>query len=62
MNRLKVKVTGPHTHAGRVIPIGEVIEVPAKVARLMAGVWKTAEPVDWPTKKKASKKRAEKDS
>ena len=57
MNRLKVKVTGPHTHAGRVIPVGEVIELPAQLARLMCSVYKTAEPVDWPAKKKASRKR-----
>lgn len=60
MSRLKVKVTGPHTHAGRVIPIGEVIELPPKIARLMCSVWKTAEPFEWP--RKASKKRAAKDS
>lgn len=61
MDRLKVKITGPHTHAGRVIPIGEVIEVPAKVARIMCSVWKTAEPYEWPERKR-SKKRAAKDS
>lgn len=60
MDRLKVKVTGPHTHAGRVIPIGEVIDLPAKVARVMCSVWKTGELVE--PKPKASKKRAAKDS
>lgn len=60
MDTLKVKVTGPHTHEGREIPVGEVIELPAKIARIMCSVWKTGELVEEP--KKASKKRAAKDS
>ena len=58
MSTLKVRITGPHTHAGRVIPIGEVIELPEQIARLTCSVFKTGEPVDWPVKKKVSKKRA----
>ena len=57
MATLKVRITGPHKHAGRDVPIGEEIELPEQIARLTCSVFKTAEPVDWPAKKKASRKR-----
>ena len=56
MTSLKVKVTGPHKHEGQVIPPGEVIELPAKIARLMVGTWKTAVPHEWPQRKTKAKK------
>ena len=63
MATLQVRIIGPHKHAGRDVPIGEVIELPEQLARLTCSVFKTGEPVDWPERpKKASKKRAAKDS
>lgn len=57
MDSLKVKITGPHTHGGRFIPEGEVIEVPARLARLMCSVWKTAVPFEWPEPDQGKKSR-----
>jgi len=54
MSKLKVRVTGPHYHGGQLVPEGEVIELPAKVARLMCSTYKTGELVE---EKKTTKRK-----